>query len=61
LTAPPSPTQIHTARDACGQYLSQMTHCNQCRADACGLIGKDRDMETETLMARLGDDYCEVV
>lgn len=60
-TAPPTPAQIHAARDACGEYLSQMTHCNQCRADACGLIGKDRDMETETLMARLGDDYCEVV
>ena len=60
-TAPPTPSQIHAARDACGEYLAQMTHCNQCRADACGLIGKDRDMETETLMARLGDDYCEVV
>ena len=57
----PTPAQIHAARDACGEYLTQMTHCNQCRADACGLIGKDRDMETETLMARLGDEYCEVV
>lgn len=60
-TKPHGPAEIHAARDACGEYLSQMTHCNQCRADACGLIGKDRDMETETLMARLGDDYCEVV
>jgi len=59
--APPTPAQIHAARDACGEYLSQMTHCNQCRADACGLIGKDVDMETETLMARLGDEYSEVV
>jgi len=58
---PPSPADIHAARDACGAYLSQMTHCNQCRADACGLIGKDRDMETETLMARLGEDYSEMV
>jgi nitrogen fixation protein NifB len=57
----PGPAEIHSAREVCGEYLSQMTHCNQCRADACGLIGKDRDMETETLMARLGDDYCEVV
>ncbi len=54
---PPTPAQIHEARAACGEYLSQMTHCKQCRADACGLIGKDRDMETETLMARLGDVY----
>ncbi len=51
------PPQIHAARAACGEYLSQMTHCKQCRADACGIIGKDRDMETETLMARLGDVY----
>lgn len=58
---PPTPADIHAMRAECGEYLSQMTHCNQCRADACGLIGKDRDMETETLMARLGDDYMEVV
>ena len=60
-TKAPTPAEIHSARDACGEYLSQMTHCNQCRADACGLIGKDRDMETETLMARLGEDYSTVV
>jgi nitrogen fixation protein NifB len=59
--APPTPAQIHAARAASGEYLKQMTHCNQCRADACGLIGKDRDMETEALMARLGDEYSEVL
>lgn len=52
---PPGPGAIHAARTACGEYLSQMSHCKQCRADACGLIGKDRDMEAETLMARLGE------
>jgi nitrogen fixation protein NifB len=57
----PGPAEIHAAREASGEYLSQMTHCNQCRADACGLIGKDQDMESELLMARLGDDYCEAV
>jgi len=60
-TKPPGAAEIHAARATCGEYLSQMTHCNQCRADACGLIGKDRDMESETLLARLGEDYCEVV
>lgn len=59
--APPSPAQIHEARMACGEYLSQMTHCKQCRADACGIIGQDRDMETETLLARLGQDYHDSV
>lgn len=60
-TVPPSALQIHEARAACGEYLSQMTHCKQCRADACGIIGRDRDMETETLLARLGEDYCDNV
>lgn len=59
--APPTADQIHEARAASGEYLAQMTHCKQCRADACGLIGKDRDMETETLLARLGDAYEESV
>jgi len=58
---PPTPAQIHAARAACGEYLSQMTHCKQCRADACGLIGEDRDMETETLLARLGDVYEDAI
>lgn len=58
---PPSPAEIHAARAECGAYLSQMSHCKQCRADACGIIGKDRDMETETLLARLGDTYEEAV
>jgi nitrogen fixation protein NifB len=60
-TTPPTPAQIHQARAECGEYLSQMTHCKQCRADACGLIGKDRDMETETLLSRLGAAYEETV
>ncbi len=60
-TTPPTPAEIHEMRARCGEYLSQMSHCNQCRADACGLIGKDRDMETEMLLARLGDEYMEVV
>lgn len=59
--APPSPAAIHAMRAECGAYLDQMTHCNQCRADACGLIGKDTDMETETLLSRLGEAYEEAV
>lgn len=59
--AVPTPAELHATRAACGEYLSQMTHCKQCRADACGLIGKDRDMETETLLARLGDIYEDAI
>lgn len=58
---PPTPAQIYEARAAAGEYLSQMTHCKQCRADACGLIGKDRDMETETLLSRLGEVYEDAI
>jgi nitrogen fixation protein NifB len=58
---PPTPAQLRATRAACGEYLSQMTHCKQCRADACGIIGRDRDMETETLLARLGEDYADTV
>jgi len=38
-----------------------MTHCKQCRADACGIIGEDKDMELEMLNSKIGDDYCENV
>ncbi|MBI5230929.1 MAG: radical SAM protein [Coriobacteriales bacterium] len=58
---PPTPAEIHAARATCGEYLSQMSHCKQCRADACGLIGKDRDMETEALYARLAEAFEEHV
>jgi hypothetical protein len=34
-----------------------MSHCRQCRADACGLLGEDKDMESEALLSALGDDY----
>jgi hypothetical protein len=38
-----------------------MTHCRQCRADACGTLGEDRDMELEVLNAKIGEDYCDAV
>ncbi|MEW5745947.1 MAG: nitrogenase cofactor biosynthesis protein NifB [Nitrospirota bacterium] len=57
----PSRETIHAKRTECGGYLSQMSHCKQCRADACGILGQDGDMELETLHARLGEDYCDTV
>ncbi len=48
-------------RDRCRPYVKQMTHCKQCRADACGILGEDKDMELETLMARIGEEYIEMV
>jgi nitrogen fixation protein NifB len=57
--APPTPQQIHAMRERCSPYLPLITHCRQCRSDACGLLGEDRDMETETVLAQVGEDYCD--
>lgn len=54
---PPTPVDVHAMRAECSQYLAQMSHCRQCRADACGLLGEDKDMESEALLSALGDDY----
>lgn len=53
----PSGERIHSLRNECSRHLSQMTHCRQCRADACGILGEDKDMEMEVLVATLGEDY----
>lgn len=57
----PSRDQIKLMRDECSLYIPQMTHCRQCRADAFGVIGEDRDMELEVLNAQIGEEYCEMV
>jgi nitrogen fixation protein NifB len=59
--ARPSPADINRMREKCRPFISQMTHCKQCRADACGILGEDKDMELETLMARIGEEYIETV
>jgi nitrogenase cofactor biosynthesis protein NifB len=38
-------------RAACSSKLKQMTHCRQCRADAIGLLGQDRNSEFRTCQA----------
>lgn len=57
----PSHDEMKSMRAGCGRYIPQMTHCRQCRADAFGALGEDGDMELETLHARIGEDYCEMV
>ncbi len=57
----PDHKAINVMRDNCRQFVSQMTHCRQCRADACGILGEDKDMELEVLMARIGEEYIESV
>ena len=57
----PSHEMITKKRAECERYIPQMTHCRQCRADACGVLGEDKDMELELLHARIGEEYCEMV
>lgn len=57
----PTNEMVHRKRRECEVYVPQMTHCRQCRADACGSIGEDIDMEIEMLMSRLGEEYTEMV
>jgi len=57
----PSHQTITLMREQCKEFISQMTHCRQCRADAFGILGEDKDMESEVLMARIGEEYEESV
>lgn len=34
----PEPEEIHTVRQAAGQFIRQNSHCRRCRADAIGLL-----------------------
>jgi nitrogen fixation protein NifB len=57
----PSYEMLHTKRDELRPFISQMSHCRQCRADACGTLGEDKDMELELLHSRIGEEYAESV
>ncbi len=57
----PSRSKIENMRAVCSEHIRQMTHCRQCRADACGVLGEDKDMELEVLMSRIGEEYCDMV
>lgn len=41
-TLPPSPEQLEAVRAANERVIGQFRHCQQCRADAIGLIGEER-------------------
>lgn len=42
----PSQEQLATLRAKCGLSVSQMTHCQRCRADACGLLCEGTSQDT---------------
>ena len=39
--APPTLAEKREIQKSCSDYIRQMTHCRQCRADAIGRLGKD--------------------
>lgn len=41
----PNEQELELAREAAGQNMDIMSHCQQCRADAVGRLGKDEDMQ----------------
>lgn len=57
----PSHDMVRKKRDELRPFISQMSHCRQCRADACGTLGEDKDMELEVLQSRIGELYEEAV
>jgi Predicted Fe-S oxidoreductases len=41
---PPNCNELNNARVTAEKYLNVFRHCQQCRADACGIPGKGRDL-----------------
>jgi nitrogen fixation protein NifB len=41
----PSDVELNRVRSQCSQSMPMMSHCQQCRADAVGLLGEDRGQE----------------
>lgn len=41
----PSEQELGALREACAQDMNIMSHCQQCRADAVGMLGEDRNEE----------------
>jgi nitrogen fixation protein NifB len=57
----PSHQLLHGMREQLKPHIKQMSHCRQCRADACGTLTEDKDMDTEVLLSRIGEEYLDVV
>ncbi len=41
---PPDCNELNNAREWAGKYLNVFRHCRQCRADACGIPGKGKEL-----------------
>ena len=42
---PPNPAQMAYLRHQAGEFIPQMSHCARCRADAVGLLPKERQVQ----------------
>lgn len=58
---PPNKQKINLMRAACSKYVAQMSHCSQCRSDACGKLSENKDIELEALNQAIGEEYCEMI
>ncbi|MFZ5597619.1 MAG: nitrogenase cofactor biosynthesis protein NifB [Bacillota bacterium] len=45
-------SELNNMRNTCGEFMRQMYHCRQCRADAIGLLTNDRSSEFRALPGR---------
>jgi nitrogen fixation protein NifB len=46
----PSKEMVNGLRQECGELVTQMTHCQRCRADACGLLCEGTTQETMDML-----------
>ena len=51
----PSAEQVEALRAVCGEMDTQMTHCQRCRADACGKLSEGTSDSTMRLLKRIGN------
>ncbi|WP_028573635.1 radical SAM protein [Desulfonatronovibrio hydrogenovorans] len=49
----PGRHEVDSLRETAGRYLPQMTHCQRCRADAVGLLDRDRSLEMAPLVRKI--------
>ncbi|OKY78433.1 MAG: Radical SAM superfamily enzyme [Candidatus Methanohalarchaeum thermophilum] len=45
---PPTPEEKEEMKEKCSDYVRQMEHCRQCRSDACGKLGEDKQDSLES-------------
>jgi nitrogen fixation protein NifB len=55
----PTPAELQAVQDACSSDIAIMRHCRQCRADAVGLLGRDRGGEFQSAAIEAVEVDCE--